>query len=130
MAATERTTPLLWNLTGEDALVQGSEWIRYGYIDYVDDEGAVAVFDTTGYTAVMTVREDYDAPVYLSLTTENGRLETGLEGCTVKIHLPAAATGGLTALQRGVYDLFVISPFGVPQMLYYGNVTMIRKVSP
>ena len=127
--AIERTLPIQWDLTGEDALVQGSEWIRYGWVDYVED-GAVQTWVTTGYTGVMTIREDYDGPVYLSLTTGNGRLETGNPDYTVKMHLPAAATKSLVPLGRGVYDLILISPMGVEQMVYTGIVTMQRRVSP
>ena len=107
----ERELPIRWDLTGEDAIVQGATWTRYTALEYLDpDTGAVTTWDTTGYTARMTIRATIGGPVVLELTTENGRLEVGDPDWTVKISLTPAATTDLADWGLGVYSLEATGP--------------------
>ena len=131
----ERTFPLRWDLTGEDALVEGAVWRRYIALDYLDpSDGLTKVWDTTGYTAAMTVRDAYDGTVLLSATTENGRLTVGDADYTLIIELSGAATGDtdLAPLKDalGVWDVWVTDAGARSTMLYTGRVALEPRVTP
>ena len=148
--ADETALPLRWDLTGEDALIEGAAWERWISLYYMaplldEDDNVVldehgdpvlveTVWETTGYTATMTIRDDYDGAVLLSATTANGLLVTGASGYTVKIALTATATDApaLDPLKvaLGVYDLWLYDTGGNPTAVYTGRVALQRKVTP
>jgi hypothetical protein len=140
MANETGVTPIRWDLTGEDALTQGADWMRYVALYSVNPStGEEVVWDTTGYTAQMFVRKDHDSPILLSLTTANGRITTGLlnvggQQWSMLLHVTAAATARTTApaldsLGLGVYDLELTDPYGVVTRVYDGRISIRREAT-
>ncbi len=68
----ERTLPIRFDFTGEDALVQGSYWSRRFAFEYEDG----TLWNTGGYTARMQVRKADDSLVWTFTTA--GPLGTGI----------------------------------------------------
>lgn len=67
--------PALFDLTGEDAIVQGATW-SYGFQIWGDDVGDW--IDTSDMTARFKVRAtDFDGDVAVEGTTEDGRIVLG-----------------------------------------------------
>lgn len=130
MATAERTLPIRWDLTGEDAILQGADWIRYHAFDYLNTTTSeVEIWDTTGYTARMTIRAEYGGTAILSLTTENGRLEVGGEDWSLKMHLTPAATAGLASWGIGVYDCEIVDEFGRVTRVLHGRAALSPEVT-
>lgn len=128
--ANEQTLPIRWNLTGEDAIVQGMDWRREELISY-----ETGPWNTAGYTAFATFRTDYDSAVVLSCTTENGRIEVGIQGVSpnqrnIAITLTSAATKTLTAYGLMVWDLWLKDSTGHETMVHNGQAVLVRRVSP
>ena len=129
----EQSYPIRWDLTGEDAIVQGSTWRRYRALTYLVGS-TLTVFATTGYTAQMTIRADYDGPVLAShatgiivslgaLTTSDG------QPYSVGITIPQSVTEDLTDFGLGKWDIFLTDSFGTREMFYHGNVSLERSVT-
>lgn len=126
----ERTLPIRHDLTGEDAIIQGADWSRYFALEYIDPAtGQLTAWNTTGFTARMSVRADYDSPVLLSCTTENGRLQVGDPAWTVKITLTNAVTAALNFDGIALWDLELIDTFAHVTRAYHGRVAIEREVS-
>lgn len=131
----EREFPIRWDLTGEDAIIQGATWRRYRALEYLDPaDGLIKLWDTTGFTARMAIRASYDGPVLLSATTENGRLQTGIRGTApnqynLGIVLSSTATAALGDWGLGVYDLEVVDAIGNVTRVYHGAATLEREVT-
>jgi hypothetical protein len=134
------TTPIRWDLTGEDAITQGADWTRYVALYYVDPaDGVEKVWDITGYTARMTIRDNVDAGSRYNANTENGRINTTLQVIngqewSLQITFTASSTSRTTNptlnnLQLGVYDLEVIDPYGHVTRVYEGRVALSKEVS-
>ena len=131
----ERTFPLRWDLKGEDALVEGSTWRRRIAFDYLDPtDGLVKVWDTTGYTAELTIRDEYDGTVLLSATSAGGEITVGDPLYTVIIELAGSITGdpALAPLKTalGVWDLWLTDASSQPTMVYTGRVALEPRVTP
>ena len=127
--AVETSLPIRWDLTGEDAITQGADWMRYHAFDYTDESGNLIVWDTTGYTARMTIRADYGGSAILSLTTDNGRLEVGGTDWSLMMHLTPAATEGLADWGIGVYDCELVDEFGRVTRVLHGRAALSREVT-
>ena len=134
MAREEGLLPIRWDLTGEDAITQGSEWSRGKDLYYIDpDTGLEVMLDTTGYGGQFTIRNSYDGPVLLTGTVGNGRITVGGEH-TFVITLPADVTNRnlnptLNTLQNGVWDIELVDPYGHRMRYYHGRVTLSREVT-
>lgn len=136
MPTSEQELPLEWNITGEDAVKQGTDWLKYHSFGGVDAAGQWATWNLTGYTLLMAVRRDYDSPIILELTDANGRLsafETEI-GWSLKMHITASVTkrgttvgDALVAMGVGVYDCAVIDAFGHITPLFEGKFAMKRS---
>jgi hypothetical protein len=130
----EQQYPIRWDLTGEDAIVQGVTWRRYRAITYMVGS-TLTVFNTTGYTAQMTIRADYPpSPVLASHTTgiivSLGALTTSDgQPYSIGITIPQSATTALTDFGIGKWDLILIDSFGSREMVYHGNAALERSVS-
>ena len=123
----ENELPIRWDLTGEDAIVQGATWERYSALTYLDPVTSTEiVWDTTGYTARMTIRPSVGAAAVLELTTENGRLAVGDPDWTVKMSLTPAATAGLADWGLGYYSLEIIDAFGHEYRIHDGRCALRR----
>ncbi len=131
----EREFPIIWHLTGQDAIIQGADWRRYRALSYIDPaDGNEKLWNTTDFTGSMTIRATYDGPVLLSATTANGRLTVGVQGTApnqynVGIVLPSSVTTALTDWGLGVYDLELTDSFGVITRVYEGQCVLSREVS-
>lgn len=131
----ERQFPLRWDLTGDDAIIQGADWARYRALEYRDPaDGLIKLWDTTGFTARMTIRATYDGPVLLTATTANGRLSVGIQGTApyqynLGITLPNSVTTALADWGFGVWDLELVDSFGKVTRVYHGNAVLEREVS-
>lgn len=131
--ATDNRLPIIWDLVDDDAIVEGMAWARYRAITFGDG----TVWDTSGYTAAMTIRNRYGGDVLLTATTDDGTLITGgtldSQDVTIGIELPPAATGApaMAALYEalGVYDLWLYDTGGSPTMAYTGRVGLVRRVT-
>jgi hypothetical protein len=119
-----------WHLTGKDAIVQGASWNRYVGIDYTDPAtGDLIPWDTTGYTARLTVRAYTGGPVVLECTTENGRLQTGVTTSDGQVwacvlDLTPAATKDLPDWGVGVYVWELKDTFGNETRIHDGQCAM------
>lgn len=125
----ERMLPIKWDLVGEDAIVQGSYWNKPQALTYLDVNGNVVVWDTTGYTARMHVRANIESAVALELSTANGRLVVGEPNTTVRLVLTAGATMNVPDFGMGVYDLVLTDQYGVDQIVFHGRAAMQRRVT-
>ncbi len=126
----EQTLPIRWDLTGEDAIVQGADWRREMLISYDD----INNWNTSGYTARMMIRADYDSPVLLDCSTANGRIEVGIQGTApyqrnIAITLTAATTGALSDWGLGVWDIELTDSTGHVVRVYYGRAALNRQVT-
>lgn len=127
--ALEQTLPIRWDLTGEDAIVQGADWRREALLTYSDG----TIWDTAGYTGRMMIRADYDSPVLLDCTTANGRIEVGIQGTApnqrnIAITLTAATTAALTFTELAVWDITLADGAGHVVRVYGGVVALNRRV--
>jgi len=126
----EQTLPIELNLTGEDAIVQGADWRREMLLSY--DDGTI--WPTSGYTARMMIRVDYNSPVLLDCTTANGRIEVGIQGTApyqrnIAITLTAATTGALTFTELAVWDIELTDSTGHVVRVYFGRAALNRRVT-
>ncbi len=126
----EQTLPIRWDLTGEDAIVQGADWRREMLLTY--DTGTI--WDTAGYTGRMMIRADYASPVLLDCSTANGRIEIGIQGTApnqrnIAITLTAATTAALTFADLAVFDLELTDATGHVIRVYGGYVSLSRQVT-
>lgn len=125
----EQTLPIRWDLTGEDAIVQGADWRREMLLSYEDG----TIWPTSGYTGRMMIRADYDTPVLLDCTTANGRIEVGIQGVSpnqrnIAITLTAATTAALVDWGLGVWQIALTDSTGHVVSVYEGRVTLKRRV--
>lgn len=102
----ERTFPIRFDLTGEDAIIQGATWRRH--FSFIFDDGTL--WDTAGFTARMKVRATMDGPVLLDMNIGTGRLETGIRGTApnqynLAMILTPDYTSPLVDWGLGVYDV-------------------------
>lgn len=130
----EQTLPIRWDLTGEDAIVQGADWWRGRALTYLDPaDGLVKTWDTTGYTAEMTIRAEYDSAVIASTDTGivvTTGLQTTSDGVeySIGIRLPNSLASGLSDWGNGVWDCWLVD--GITRTkVYYGNATLDRAVT-
>jgi len=126
----EQTLPIRWDLTGEDAIVQGADWRREMLLSYEDG----TIWPTSGYTGRMMIRADYDSPVLLDCTTTNGRIEVGIQGTApyqrnIAITLTAATTAALSDWGLGVWDLELTDSTGHVFRVYFGRAALNRQVT-
>ncbi|MDQ3540784.1 MAG: hypothetical protein M3440_08865 [Chloroflexota bacterium] len=131
----ERTLPIRWDLTGEDAIIQGADWRRYAALTYIDPaDGLEKLWNTTGFTGRMQIRAGLDGALISTFLTGTGRLTVGIQGTApdqynVGIVLPNSVTVALTDWGLGVYDLELTDPFGIITRVYAGNCVLSREVT-
>lgn len=128
--------PIRWDLTGEDAITQGADWIRYIGIDLYDaTTDTESTWDLTGYTARLAIRPDYGEDAVLTGSTTDGRISTALvtdddgNEYSLTITFVNAVTAALADWGRGVWDLEVEDSFGHVTRLYHGYAVLSREVS-
>jgi len=131
----ERQFPIHWDLTGEDAIIQGADWRRYRALSYIDPaDGLEKLWNTTGFTGRMQIRAGLDGALIATFLTGTGRLLTGIQGTApyqynIGFVFPNSVTGVLTDWGLGVYDLELTDPFGVITRVYEGQCVLSREVS-
>ena len=85
-------------------------------VAWTDENGAAV--NTTGWTAAMQVREDYDsASALLDWTSADGEITVATNGV---VTVEALVPGTITAPVDGVYDLNITSPDGFVKRLLRG----------
>ena len=93
----------------------------------VDADGEV--IDLTGYTARMDIKADIaDTDPVISLTTDNGRIIITPSAGSVLLYLDPAETAAIS-IERGVYDLEVVSAGGDVTRLMQGAVVVDLNVT-
>ncbi len=128
----EQTLPIDWDLTGEDAIMQGADWRREALLTYSDG----TIWNTAGYTAFASIRPSYDGPLVMPvMTTENGQIEVGIQRtapnqCNIAITLTSAATKGLADWGLGVWDIWLKDSTGHEIPIYAGFAVLRRRISP
>lgn len=91
-----------------------------------------SLFNLTGYTARMQVRQTYDSDAILSLSTTNGQLQLTPTHGRVRLNLVPADTTPLSFTGEafeGIYDLELESPAGVVTRVAQGSFTINREVT-
>ena len=83
--------------------------------------------DVTGYSAWLTIREDYEQPVEKQLTVGSGITLGGAAG-TIDCALSDTETAALK-IEKGVYDLLLDDGSGQRFVLVEGVVTVGRAVT-
>lgn len=130
----EQTFPIIRNLTGEHAIVQNADWWRGWRLTYLDPtDGIVKVWDTTEFTAEMTIRAEYDGTVIASTATGivvTVGLQTASDGTEYSfgVRIPNSLTNSLSDFGIAVWDLFIDD--GITRtMVYKGDVALERAVT-
>lgn len=119
----------IYNMVGEQAVPQGADWdVAMRYV-----EGGVPVNFSTGFTARMQVRTDYDKSVIIELNTSDGTiaLGDGLASETtpnVILHFRSAITSAVTQY-TGIYDLEVTSSTGIVYKFLKGTFEIDREIT-
>lgn len=105
-------------------LEQGASFVMT--LIYKDAEGVP--IDVTGSDARMQIREAAGGRIFASADIANGRI-TLAAGGKITVQIPYAETAKVQ-VQRGVYDLFLISPSGThAERLIYGDVLINASIT-
>lgn len=92
---------------------------------YKDSDGNDV--DLSGFTARMQIREDYETPVLIELTTQNGRITLNNPTGNIRLSISAEDTEELS-FARARYDLELVDN-GVVKRLVQGRVRLDREVT-
>ena len=112
-------TAAKYNITIE----QGANFSRT--ITYKDSNGDPINLST--YTARMQIRENYNFPILVSLTTENGGITLGGSEGTIVIQI-SAVDSALLDFDSGIHDLELVQVENVTRIIE-GNVFFSREVT-
>lgn len=87
-----------------------------------------SLFDLSGYTARMQIREEIDSPDFqVELTTENGGITLGGSDGTIVLYISNAVTA--TFDDEGVYDIELIAPSTKVYRVLKGKVRVDYEVT-
>jgi len=97
-------------------------------ITYKDEDGDPIII--TDYSARMQIRETLNSDdTLVDLSTETGEIViTGVDGLIV-ITIGTTVTALLPAGMRGVWDLFITSPFNIVTRLLGGEAYVVGRVT-
>lgn len=125
MACDYDESPLgIYHFEGSQAVPQGADyWLD---IDYKENE---VTLDFSTYTGRMQIREDYDKPVLLELTTENGGIVLNATAPNVQFHFTPAMTTPMTTYNGMIYDLELVSSGGIILKFLEGKFSLRREVT-
>lgn len=105
-------------------ILQGATWSHQ--ITIQESDGSI--FDLTGYTARMQIRETHNsAAILLELTTENGRIAINTSTGTITLTILASDTTEIT-WSRGVYDLELVYGITITR-LFQGSIEVSPNVT-
>lgn len=123
----DNESPLgVYDMVGRNAIPQGADWDVP--LRYLENNTPV---DLSTYTARMQVREDYDKPIILELSTTSGTIIVGDgSGGTANVTLKFKS-GTTSALSKysGIYDLELLSPSGLVLKFIEGKFSLRREVT-
>jgi hypothetical protein len=89
-------------------------------------DGTRTLVNLTGYTASVMLREHYESVTpKLTLTTANGKIVLGGTAGTIRVIISKADADALGQF-RGVWDIVLTSPGGVPYRLLGGPSYIAR----
>ncbi len=103
---------------------QGATFTR-GFA-YLDPENVP--IDLTGWTARMQVRATIGGKVLADLSTENGRIVIDPLRGLLTVTIPRSVTR-LMPVERGIYDVFIVSPDDFAIKLLEGEVLVVASVT-
>lgn len=127
----EDSLPIVFHLTGEDAITQNAHW-RREFAFYYDVDGVPTLWELDGTIsgAFMNIKATYDSSPILELYSSNGRLILGddTDGFSIAMELSQTDTNSLDDFQMAVYDLYLLISGRHIQILK-GNVSLARNVT-
>lgn len=99
-----------------------------------EDDGTP--IDLSAMTARMQIREYFDGPLVMELTTENGRIDLDNLG-HIQFHVTAADTAALGVYrefpyEQYVYDLELVHLDGLEEVVdkpIFGNVVLYKEIT-
>lgn len=98
---------------------------KYRFI-YTNEDASV--INITGWSARMSIKDDFNGTVLISATSLNGRLILGGVTGTIDIKIPADVSA-LVEGDSGVYDLELIEPDGTVYKIALGKVKLVPEVT-
>lgn len=123
----DNESPLgVYDMVGRNAIPQGADWDVP--LRYLENNTAV---DLSTYTARMQVREDYDKPIILELSTADGTITVGSgSGDTANVTLKFKSNiTSIMTKYSGIYDLELVSPTGLVLKFIEGKFNLRREVT-
>lgn len=123
----DNESPLgVYDMVGRNAIPQGADWDVP--LRYLENNTPV---DLSAYTARMQVREDYDKPIILELSTADGTITVGSGSggaANVILKFKSGITSNITKY-TGIYDLELTSPSGLVLKFIEGKFNLRREVT-
>lgn len=89
----------------------------------------LALVDLSTYTAKLQVREDYNSPVLLELSTANSTIVLAATSPNISLYFTAAATEAMTIFDNMIYDLEITSSTGDVTRVLEGPFSISRQVT-
>lgn len=122
----------IYNIT----LNQGSDFDQ----TFTWKDSAGDPIDLTGYTARMSIKENYNSSSsLLSLTTANSRITLGGALGTIALHIDGSDISDITpnaqlnkiipGKNKYVYDLEMVSGSSAPKRILHGEVVVTQEVT-
>ncbi len=97
-------------------------------IDYQTGDPA-ATLDLTGYSGTLQVRKNYDSPVLLELTSNDGEITFDSVAPNITISFSHTSTNDMTTYCDMIYDLEITSPGGLVSRPIQGSFSLDRQVT-
>ena len=104
-------------------ITQGATFVlRFNYLDSNRDP-----ITLNEYTAKMQIRKDYNSPVILELSTENGAIELDNPEGRIRVEISALDTKKLS-FDKGIYDLELYKDDYIGRFIQ-GEVRLCKEVT-
>lgn len=89
----------------------------------------LALVDLSTYTAKLQVREDYNSPVLLELSTADSTIVLAATSPNILLVFTSAKTEAMTIFDNMIYDLEITSASGDVTRVLGGKFTISRQVT-
>lgn len=89
----------------------------------------LALVDLSTYTAKLQVREDYNSPVLLELSTADSTIILAATSPNIQLVFTSAKTENMTIFDNMVYDLEITSAAGLVTRVLNGKFSISRQVT-
>lgn len=87
------------------------------------------VVDLTTYTAKLQVRQHYDGPVLVELSTADSSIVLAATAPNITLNFTSAKLEGLTIYEGMIYDLEITSGAGAQTRVIEGSFSISRPVT-